>query len=124
MALSLQQARTTVKTASGLDGLAGLWQIAAPFLLGYSAFTTALWNDVITGAAVLLLAGTRTLGSNYRVAWPSWINALIGVWLFVSPLVLNYPAGSVAATNDMIMGVVITILALWSALATPKVQEM
>ncbi|MCL6450535.1 MAG: SPW repeat protein [Acetobacteraceae bacterium] len=30
----------------------GLWLIAAPFVLGYSRLTTALWNDVIVGIVV------------------------------------------------------------------------
>jgi len=34
--------------------LLGLWLIAAPFVLGYAATTTALYNDIILGVAVLV----------------------------------------------------------------------
>lgn len=119
MAMALQQARTTIKTISGLDGLAGLWEIAAPFALGYSALAVATWNDVIAGLIVAILAAWRSMGENYTMAWPSWINAIIGVWLVISPFALGYPTGSVATTNDVIMGIVIAVLAIWSALATP-----
>jgi hypothetical protein len=120
MAMALQEQRTAVKTISGLDGLAGLWLIAAPFVLGYSAFATAMWNDVIAGAAVLILAASRTMGDAYKVAWPSWVNAAIGVWLIIAPFALSYPTGSVAMTNDIIVGLIIAGLAAWSALITPK----
>lgn len=34
----------------------GVWLVVAPFVLGYSAVTNALWNDMIAGIAVAVLA--------------------------------------------------------------------
>ena len=122
MALALQQVRTTIKTVSGLDAIAGLWQITAPFFLGYSGIVSATWNDIILGVAVLLLAGSREVGENFKVSWPSWVNALIGVWFVIAPFAFGYSDNSTATMNDIIMGMVIAVLATWSALATPQEQ--
>jgi len=39
----------------------GVWLIIAPFLLGYSALAAALWNDIIVGIVVVVLAGWAAL---------------------------------------------------------------
>lgn len=37
--------------------IAGLWLIFAPWLLGFSGTTYALWNSVILGLIVAIVAG-------------------------------------------------------------------
>ncbi|HEY7791187.1 MAG TPA: SPW repeat protein [Vicinamibacterales bacterium] len=50
--------------------------------------------------------------------WASWVLVIFGIWLIIAPFVLGYSAISAAATTeDVILGVVILILSLWSALA-------
>lgn len=39
------------------NAVLGAWLIIAPFVLGYSAFSTPLWNSIIVGALVLLASG-------------------------------------------------------------------
>jgi hypothetical protein len=46
---------------SWLVAAGGFWVLIAPFVLGYSAVTAAVANDVIVGAAVLLLGAWRAL---------------------------------------------------------------
>lgn len=52
---------------SWVNVLLGVWLIIAPFVLGYSASTTPLWNDIILGVLIAVLAwssassGRRTL---------------------------------------------------------------
>ena len=41
---------------SWTNGVLGAWLIAAPFVLGYAANAAALWNDVIVGLVVMVLA--------------------------------------------------------------------
>lgn len=123
MAATLQQARTTVRTASGLDLVAGLWLVIAPFVLGYATVTGALWNDVIFGIAIVVLAASREVGEGYRHAWPSWVNALIGLWLIIAPFAIGYSFIREAVWNDVIIGIAVVVLATWSALATPKGGE-
>jgi hypothetical protein len=50
--------------------------------------------------------------------WASWILVIFGIWLIIAPFVLGYSTISGAATmNDVVLGIVILILSLWSALA-------
>ena len=38
-------------------GMAGVLAVIAPFVLGFSALTTALWTSVVVGVIVAVLAG-------------------------------------------------------------------
>ena len=106
--------RDEVMSASGLNILAGIWLIIAPFVLAYSG-DDPIWNDVVFGAIVLVLAFVRVAGA-YRETWLSVINALIGVWIFVSAFWLA--SSSTASWNDIILGVIVFVLACWSAAAS------
>lgn len=107
--------REEVMSLSGLNVLAGIWLIIAPWMLGYPA-SDPRWNDVVFGAIVALLALIRISGA-YAESWLSWINAIVGVWLFVSAWAIDQ--SSAAAANDIILGVIVFVLAVGSAAATP-----
>lgn len=104
-----------VKKASGLNLLLGLWLVIAPFLLSY-ATSASRGNDITIGVIIALLATFRLLGA-YRAAWLSWLNALLGIWLIVAPFILGYDSSS-ALWNDVIVGLFIAFLGLWSATAS------
>jgi hypothetical protein len=108
-----------VRWASGLNILAGLWLIIAPFVLAYSGLQNALWNDVIIGIGVAVLAAIRA-GGAIDQAWLSWLNLVLGAWLFVSPWVLAFTGDSAALWNNVIMGAIVFVLGGWSALAAPS----
>lgn len=124
MAQALAQARANVKMSSGLDIIAGLWLIIAPFVLGYTSVAPAFWNDFIAGIAIVLLAGSREIGEGYKIAWPSWVNALIGLWLIIAPFALGYSFVSNAVGNDVLLGIIVAVLATWSALSTPQEERI
>ena len=42
-----------------------------------------------------------------------WVNAVLGFWLFITPWVLQYGAGS-ASTNNWLLGIFVFIAAIWS----------
>jgi uncharacterized membrane protein HdeD (DUF308 family) len=44
-------------------GLAGILAILAPFVLGFSSVSGALWTAIILGAVITLLAGTKVFAS-------------------------------------------------------------
>ena len=103
--------RSEITVLSGFNVLAGIWLVIAPWVLGYSA-TDPKWNDVVFGAVIGLLALTRATGAS-RAEWLSWINALIGAWLFVSAFTIDH--STVAAWNDAVAGVAVCLLAIGSA---------
>jgi uncharacterized membrane protein YtjA (UPF0391 family) len=108
----------SARIASGLNILASIWLIASPFLLGYSGLSaTAMWDAIIVGVVVLILAWIREANPRGAV-WPSWVNVVLGLWMIIAPFVLGTAAVSGAIMwNDIIVGVLFVIFGAWSALA-------
>src|SRR5947209_1729350 len=103
------------RIASSLNVIAGLWLIISPFVLGYTDMTTALWNSIILGVLVAVLAGIRAAYPTENVGL-SWINLLFGLWLIISPFVLRFDNPR-PTWNEVILGIIVGILAVWSAMA-------
>jgi hypothetical protein len=108
--------RSAVAAASGLNVLAGIWLIIAPLLLGYGG-GDPYWNDIVFGAITGVIALLRLAGA-YRATLLSLINALIGVWIFVSAFWLD-DTGT-ASANDVILGAIVFALALAGATASDE----
>ncbi len=104
-----------VKTASGLNVLAGIWLIIAPFLLGFTNNTFAMWDGIIVGVIVLILAAIR-FASPDRNGWLSWVNLILGLWLIVAPFVLGFSFLTIALWDSVVIGIAVAILAFWSAM--------
>lgn len=102
------------KLASGINILAGIWLVLSPFILNYANLSTALWNDVIIGAAVLIFAAIREWGSEEETGWSSWTNVVLGIWLILSPFILGFGYHSGALWNNVILGIVVSAFAGWS----------
>jgi hypothetical protein len=103
--------------ASGLNVVLGLWLIVAPWVLDYSGQDNAVWNRVVVGAAIAVLAITRMV-SPVSTAPLSWVNVVLGGWLVVAPFVLTYNDTTETAAiywNDIVVGVLVLILAAISA---------
>jgi hypothetical protein len=113
--------RSEVAVLSGLNVLAGVWLIIAPWVLGYSA-RDPRWNDVLFGIVVGLVALVRATGG-YREQWVTVVNALAGVWLFVAAFTIDHTTA--ATWNDIILGVIVFVLALSSAgIATQRLPRL
>ena len=102
-------------SASWLNILLGIWVIVSPFALAFGIYPRAMWNNLATGAAVVILAIIRT-GATQQPGW-SWSNAILGIWLIISPFVLAF-AMPVALWNNVILGIIIAIVALANAATT------
>jgi SPW repeat len=99
-----------------LNLILGLWMVASPWVLDYSAERNPTWNAIILGILIALAA----LFALFRVmAWEEWGNVVLGVWLVISPWVLGFSGMAQAMSNAVIVGVVVGVLALW-ALGTDK----
>jgi hypothetical protein len=103
--------------------IAGLWLIVSPFVLSYTVLPVAMWNTIIVGIIVLVLACARAANPG-RYVGLSWLNVLLGLWLIVSPLALAYATIPRPTENNVILEVIVVILALWSAFATPAVPRI
>jgi hypothetical protein len=108
----------TAKGLSALNVIAGIWLILSPFIVGYADLAGPMWNSIIVGGVVLVLAAIRAANPLHAVAL-SWINALLGVWLIIAPFVLVREMRTPGLTwNDVILGIVVLVLGAGSALAT------
>jgi hypothetical protein len=54
--------------------------------------------------------------------WTSWVNVLLGAWLFVAPWVLAYRG--IGAAEDHAAGIVVLLLALGSAMVPKAVDAL
>lgn len=104
-----------VKVASGLDVIAAIWLFISAFSVAMTHSLAA--SNAIVGVVVFVLACIRAFGA-YGETWLSWVNAILGLWVLVSPWILQTAPGQTAITNNVITGIVIIVLAVWSALAT------
>ena len=93
-----------------LNLVLGLWLIASPWVLSYSAETYATWNFVIIGSLVVLLAASEVF---MLMAWEEWTSVAMGVWLMVSPWILGFSAVTMAMWNAVAVGLIVAVLALW-----------
>lgn len=91
----------------------GLWLLFSPWILGAANIEAnyLVANGVITGILIAVFAFWSALARS--MMWPVWIVLILCVWIFISPWVLQF-TGPVITWNNMIVGVVAGILALWS----------
>lgn len=97
----------------------GLWLFASPWVLGY-ADTTAAWNAYALGAAIVVFAA---IAANAPHAWEEVVNALLGVWLVISPFVLGFSDARTVTYHTIIMGLLVAGFAVWAALVDQDVQK-
>ena len=102
-----------VRIASGLNFLVGVYLIISGWIGGTNGGN--IWNSIIAGIIVAVLAATRFSGATRP--WASWVDALVGAWLIISPWVYGY-AGTSWEWNSIIVGIAIVVFGVWSALAS------
>ena len=111
--------RNQVQTVSGLNVIAGIWLFLSAFAIYASGPMVA--NNIVFGLVVGVLALIRISGA-FDQSWLSWINAICGVWVVISPWAVmgTGPGGPTQAIiiNNCITGGVIAVLGCWSAIAT------
>jgi hypothetical protein len=103
------------RPGTALNVIAGIWLIISPWVLGFSTVRLPMWDTLLVGIAVLVLAAIR-LGTVGTVGL-RWINFLLGIWLLISPFVLGLTLASTAMGNAVILGFLVALFSLWGALA-------
>ncbi len=113
--------KTYVAWTSGVDALVGIWLVVAPWVLGYSDVTSAMWTNVSVGSTIMLVALLRVTNPDQTMPI-GWINVALGAWLIAAPFVLPYAADAHTHPvywNDILSGVGVFWFALWSMAAAP-----
>lgn len=116
-------APSTLHWLSGVVAVVGLWIAASAFV--YDPTTTALWNNVATGGAILLLAGYgayRMLSGSRPDVESTGLAALLGLWAVVAPLLLGYGSDALV-WSTMASGVAVAILSGYSAYESRRTER-
>ncbi|HEY3524197.1 MAG TPA: SPW repeat protein [Candidatus Limnocylindrales bacterium] len=106
-----------VTWASGLSVIAGLWLLISPWVLGFSDMQSPMWNAVILGIVIAVLAFIRA-GGWYSAVGLAWINLVLGIWVFISPWVLGFSDRQAPLWDALVVGVVVVVLSAWSVWAS------
>jgi membrane protein YdbS with pleckstrin-like domain len=91
----------------------GIWLAVSPYVLGYADQATPAWNAYVVGVVILVIAAAAIWAFQ---KWEEWINAVLGLWLIVSPWILGYSEVATPLWNQIIVGVVVGGLAMWSVI--------
>jgi hypothetical protein len=112
---------STAKAFGWVTLVAGVWEILAPFIIGYSQSTGAMVDAIILGVLLLAFGLWVALSkSSGTVRTMSWVNAVLGLWLILAPFIIGYSGSTGALVNDIIVGGVVVILEVWGAAVAGK----
>lgn len=115
------QRAVRARIAGGINILLGLWLMASPWVFDYSG-RSAVLNGVSVGALIAVLAGLRLTSFLRYSASVGGICLLLGFWTVVSPWTSGYVENKPALANDIMVGVLVIALAIWSGRDTEAKQ--
>jgi hypothetical protein len=113
-----------MKILNWMIALCGLWEfgdIALPFVIGFGEVQGFVWNHILVGTLLMISGARAALTRDVRTAKTmDWVAAAAGLWLILASFLLRnllIPAG---LWNDIIVGVIVSILGAWAALGLPR----
>jgi hypothetical protein len=80
----------------------------------------AMWNARACGVLIVILG---LIGLS-RAEWAEWTNVGVGVWLLVSPWILDYSAIGSLTWNAVVIGIVVAVLAGYRASSLRRVRPI
>ena len=102
----------------------GLWLMMSPRVLHFAAVhADAVWNTWVLGAAVILITAVSRYLLDERNPWEDMACAALGLWLMVSPWVLGFAAHETERSNSVIVGCLVTVLALWAMVVDTDLRK-
>jgi hypothetical protein len=99
-----------------VNAVFGVALVLSPWVLDYSSESFATSNAVVIGLALVAAALGAMLAPQ---AWEEWTEAILGLWMVMSPWVLVYSHVQTAMYVAVGIGLIVVLLALWT-LATDK----
>jgi hypothetical protein len=104
-----------------VNGVLGLYMFASPSILRFAApgsmATRAAW---ILGLAIVVFAA---IAMYMPKAWEEALNIILGVCLLASPWGLGYSDQARPTTSAVVVGLLVTALAVWAMLMDTAVQK-
>lgn len=99
----------------------GAWLVLAPLFGVGSPSDAAAWNAYIGGGVVALVSIWALARPQER--WDEWLNLALGLWLIAAPFALAFQTQPGPAWNQIVVGLVVGIDALWVILQRPTVSH-
>jgi hypothetical protein len=103
-----------LKHVAQLNILLGAWLIAAPFVLGYSRTPLEAANNIGVGVVVIACAWWL-LAAASAPTLAAVVPILGGLWLIAVPFYFHYATPSRVYTNDLLLGVAVTVVSATAA---------
>jgi hypothetical protein len=91
--------------------LLGVWLIVSPWVVGFADVEVARLNALVLGIAIVAYS---LIELGVPKAWEEWVSAAMGLWLVVSPFVLNFSQQAAATWNAIAVGALLLVFALWA----------
>jgi len=112
---------TSRRWQDAFNAVLGLWMLASPTILQFAAAgSPAMRVAWILGLAVVVFAG---IAIYMPKAWEEALNILLGVCLIASPWALGYADQGMPTRNAVIVGLLVTGLAVWAMVKDTAVQR-
>lgn len=107
----------SARVASATTLLAGLWLFLTPIF--YGAYDNGnKYNGFTVGGLIVVFSAIRLFSRRADSAALSWITVVFGVWTMLSPWIFRFGVEP-RTWNNIAIGVVVTVLSVISARATP-----
>ena len=101
-----------MKNVSWADMGLGVWLVASPFVIGYTALRpAAVIEDVIPGI-FLFATSCWILAIKVAPLRVNWLQTLCGLWLIIGSFVLLFGRLSHGALNDLIVGILVLAMSV------------
>jgi hypothetical protein len=106
----------TARVASGITLLAGIWLFVTPLIYG-AWYNGNKYNGFTLGGLIILFSAIRFARPAHAPAL-SWMLIVFGVWTCLSPWIFRFGI-EVRSWNNIAIGLVVIVLSVISAHATP-----
>lgn len=111
-----------VRTAS-LAVLAGaIWLMFSAWIFA-SAGEAYIWNNLACATVIGVLSLARIAGA-LTASTLSWLNALLGIWIALSPIFTGAGDRLLAAWSNVVTGLLIAAMAAVSAASSPRRSDL
>jgi hypothetical protein len=111
----------SMRWQDGINAVLGLWMFASPAILRFALpGNPAMRAAWVLGLAIVVFAA---IAMYIPKAWEEALNILLGVCLLASPWVLGYTDQGAPTRSAVVVGILVTGLAVWAMLRDAAVQK-
>ncbi|AUX78576.1 SPW repeat protein [Sinorhizobium fredii] len=99
------------KAQDWLNLVLGVALFVSPWVIGFAPETMPAWNAWIVG----IVLGALAIAAFAAFAeWEEWANLVLGIWLIVSPWLLQFATNINAMWTHVVLGVLVAAVSAWA----------